>query len=348
MNFFVNKILILNFIIFSLINLYILGYPCSIKCLKSDSKSIFLISDYHISYNNIKEFIPNASIRKFNNYKILSCEKAFLQCIEKLNPIAQGKIDLFWESSENIHKQFINQSIFNTFLQLPFLKQFIENLENINLYYVDTWRGLFNYYSNLPQEYRKFIQSIEKLILDIIPIQIRHIENLENIKFNYINYSTRLMQELLDRLKDFYRLFIYPNRDSKFCEILIFPPKNIDHIKFWSIFNKLFIVDLADYKMVTDLLISDSKVSILYAGAMHCHTIEKILKNLDFKLKAQKFKDRNLNKLLDKFYNILERNYALLDGIATENDIKLFSKLNLTGPLPLRSSSFDMIIKHIY
>lgn len=338
------KILTLSCLLFTF---KAISYPCSIKYFKSDTKSIFLISDYHLSYNKVNEIIPNVNIKRFNNYNLLSCERAFLRCLEKINPITSNKIDLFWESSENIHKYFISNSIFNTFLQLPFLKSFIQDLENINFHYVDTWRGLFNYYSDLPEGYKRFIKMVEKLILDILPIQIKQIEELENIKTNHRNYLIMILNELLNRLNNFYKVYIYPNKDSQFCQALMFPPKNNNYIGFWDLFNKLFIVDLADYKMLTDLLTSESKNCILYAGAMHNYAIEKILKTLDFKLITEKFKNKKLNKLLLKFYEILNKNYALLDGISTKDDIKFFKKLSLVGPMPINSSSFNIMLKYI-
>ncbi|CDK30143.1 hypothetical protein [Candidatus Babela massiliensis] len=335
------------FLIFNFANT-VFSYPCSIKHLRSpDKKSIFLISDYHISYDKVKEVDPKVRLTKFRNCKILGCEKTFLRSLTKLNTISNNEITLFWESSENIHKYFIKNSIFNTFLQFPLLKLFVNGLNKINLNYVDTWRGLFNYYSNLPDDYKSFIRCIEKLCSDILPNHEKYIENLDNINIKHKYYMLWTLRNFRNRLKDFYDKNIEPNKNSEFCEFILFPPKSIEYKDFWSEFNKLFIIDMADYKMLLDLLLTNSKISILYAGAMHCHMIENVLRKLDFELISEKYRDENLNKTLVNFYKILEGNYALLDGIATQDQMKYFSDIKLIGPKPLSSSDFKVIFNNL-
>ena len=267
------------------LNSYVCGYSQLVSA--NGKQRIDLIYDFHIpcKYSNPNRLWINSCHRS---------EKSVYNCLKNLDKNSNEKIDLIWESHNNansrkglfishaktLKKELINQInlIDSDIERNKFEQQMLGNKtnrknlkisNNNHCNFCGHSHGFHNFFSNPFKAILGCVEEMSSMVFSSV---------VNNLGVKPANYFKNIFNSNRQKLRN-----ILPYSGKVNIEFLLE--------------NEAFH-EIADLEMLENILKSDKKRVIVYAGCFHCKALKKELSNLGYK--NVKIAEQNYNTISPK------------------------------------------------
>ncbi len=244
-----------------------------LQIFENDNKKVALLSDWHKDGKSTSE-----------------SQKQFLKILDSLDKYSHIKLDLLWELQFG-YDGTINIGTGDT-LKNSFISDYGHHLNKkrfskISFINTDTQR---NKILAFPKEYKyssisHITNYVKKIISGQSPIEkkLKKLKSINASHYQKLKKSWDLFKQEIQKHADII-LPLIKNNHMKTIGDLINMGINLEFLHFpEAIPNALSNLNIMEIEALTNILTSQNKALILYAGDYHCSQIEKVFNSYDFR-----------------------------------------------------------------